>query len=226
MAKAAVVAASALFATVKRKLTYADPETSPYQSSPPRTYIYSVWHDSLLIPLFLGRQPKTIALVGMHQDGAFLTHSLKALNISAVRGSSSRGGAESVSQLLASQPDHHLVVTPDGPRGPRRKMKSGVAYLASRTGRPVVPTAFACRRSWSIGSGWTDLIVPRPWTVIYAFAGNAIEVPAEANRGVLREFTEQIQDEMDRLNALAARIAAGTDAANGVRLKTEMSNSV
>lgn len=209
LAGLAVVVGKSVFATVRRQLNYADPETCPYKLPGERTYIYSVWHDSLLMPLLLGRQPRTIALIGMHQDGAFLAHSMKMLKISAVRGSSSRGGAEAVAQLLERQADHHLVVTPDGPRGPRREMKPGVAFLASRTGKPVVPTAFACRSSWSIGTGWTDLAIPKPFTIIHAYGGEPISVPAHADKQTLRDYTQKIQDEMDRLNALAAATAAG-----------------
>lgn len=204
-----VMGGKSLFATARRRFHYVDPETSPYQQPGERTFIYSVWHDSLLMPLLLGRQPSTVALIGMHQDGAFLAHAMKLLNIPAVRGSSSRGGAEAVSQLIEQTANHHIVVTPDGPRGPRREMKQGIAFLASRTGKPVVPTAFACRSAWSIGTGWTDLAVPKPFTIIHAFAGEAIVVPADADKQTLRSFTQKIQDEMDRLNALATATAAG-----------------
>lgn len=189
-------------------MTYDAPDTNPYQPSTGRTFIYSVWHDSLFMPLFLGRQPQTVALVGLHQDGTFLAHSLAALGIPAVRGSSSRGGAEAVRELLAETERKHIVVTPDGPRGPRREMKPGIAFLASRTGKAVVPTAFTCRRSWSIGSGWTDLVIPRPWTTVFAIAGEAIQVPPDADKQSLREYTQRIQQAMNDVNAAAEALAA------------------
>jgi len=207
-ARAAVAAASVLFFTVRKELHLAEPEANPYQLPVAGTYIFSVWHDSLLMPLFFGKQPRTMALVGLHQDGSFLANTMAALNISAVRGSSSRGGAVAVRRLLAEKSDHHLVVTPDGPRGPRREMKQGVAYLASRTGRPVVPTAFACRRFWSVGTGWTDLVIPKPWTRVVALSAQAIHVPADADRDVLDDYTARIQQAMDRLNTQATDMVA------------------
>jgi hypothetical protein len=75
LARAAVCAGWALIATLGRRMTYADPAADPYRSATQGIYIYSVWHDSLLMPLFLGRQPQT---VGLHQDGTFLMHSLAA----------------------------------------------------------------------------------------------------------------------------------------------------
>lgn len=209
MAGVAVITASALFATVRRRRMFADPRISPYEPPEQNTYIYSVWHDSLLMPLFFGRQSHTVALVGPHQDGGVLASAMQRLKIPVVRGSSSRGGAEAVHRLLAGHEGHHIVVTPDGPRGPRREMKPGVAFLSSHTGKPVVPTAFVCRRSWSVGAGWTDLAIPKPWTTVYAFAGEGIRVPAEADKQTIRHYTEKIQQEMDRLDSLATDVAAG-----------------
>lgn len=208
LARAAVCAAKVLFATLHRQLLLADPSASPYVKPSGTHYIYCVWHDSLLMPLFLGKQSATTAMVGRHRDGGFLAMALAALGIPAVRGSSSKGGSQAVRQLLNEAQTQHIVVTPDGPRGPRRTMKPGVAYLASRTGRPVVPTAFACRRFWSVGKGWTNLVVPQPWTTVYALTGPSIHVPPQANRDELHDYTQQIQHEMDQLNTHAARLAA------------------
>lgn len=206
-ARLAVSATRALFSTVRRRLFLAAPELSPYRSPEARTCIYSVWHDSLLMPMFLGKQPATKALVGQHADGAFLATALDAIGIGSVRGSSSRGGAEALRQLIDQTTGFHIVVTPDGPRGPRREMKTGVTYLASKTGKVVVPTAFACSRYWSWGTGWTDLVVPKPGCTVVAIAGQGIAVPSDANREELHEFTQQIQSEMDELNAMAVSIA-------------------
>jgi lysophospholipid acyltransferase (LPLAT)-like uncharacterized protein len=214
-----------LFRTVRTEFHIVQPETSPYVTPPgSERYTYCVWHDSLILPLFVGRQDHTTALVGMHRDGTFLTNSLNALGMPSVRGSSSRGGAQAVRQLLQETHDRHIVLTPDGPRGPRRTMKAGCAFVASRTGHPVVPTAFACRRSWHIGTGWTDLMIPRPFTAAYVVTGNAIPIPPDASRDELDEYTSLIQEEMDRLDSVARKLAAGVS--HGDQLATQRSAGV
>lgn len=213
LAGMAVVAARGLFATVRRQMHFADPKLSPYQPPSETTCVYSVWHDSLLMPLFLGRQPATMALVGRHQDGTFLANSLAALGISCVRGSSSHGGTQAVRRLLDETRGRHIVVTPDGPRGPRRTMKTGVAFLASRTGKLVVPTGFACRHAWSWGAGWTDLVVPKPGTMVVGVAGKGIFISPDASRDELNHCNSLIQNEMDRLNTHATELAAAKETA-------------
>lgn len=215
IAQLAVASARGLFGTVRRRLFFENPSLSPYAPVGESTCIYSVWHDSLLMPIFLGRQPATKALVGRHQDGTFLANSLSAIGISSVRGSSSSGGAEAVRQLIDETRGSHIVVTPDGPRGPRRQMKSGVAFLASHTSKLVVPTAFACTRSWSWGTGWTDLVVPKPGSTVVALAGEGILVPGHVAREELASYNRRIQEEMDRLNSLALELVASIR--NGVQ---------
>jgi lysophospholipid acyltransferase (LPLAT)-like uncharacterized protein len=221
VARLAVVAARGLFATVRRRLFYTDPALSPYTPPDGSTCIYSVWHDSILMPMFLGCHPKTKALVGRHQDGTFLANALAALGISSVRGSSSQGGAQAVRKLMDETSGYHIVMTPDGPRGPRRQMKTGTAFLSSHTGKQVVPTAFACTGSWSWGTGWTDLVVPKPGSTVVALSGKAFAIPPNASRNELNDYNSQIQNEMDRVNSIAEKVAAATKAGSAMPVELD-----
>ena len=198
-----------LFRTVRAKLRFDRPGTSPYQPVVAETFIYSVWHDSMVVPIFLGCQESTVALVGRHRDGSYVANVLASVGIPSVRGSSSKGGARAARQLIKQTRDYHIVVTPDGPRGPRRRIKPGLAWIASRTGKPVVATAFACSRSWSIRGSWTHLMIPVPFSKVYALTGNPIRVPPLLEREQLEQYTAAIQADMDRLNELATKLASG-----------------
>ncbi len=101
------------------------------------------------------------------------------------------------------------MVTPDGPRGPRRKMSIGIVFLASHTGRAVIPTAYSCSRCWKIKGSWTDLVIPKPFAKVYLLGGRPVEVPAELEREELRQYATVIQTEMDRLNDEVEQLARG-----------------
>lgn len=206
LAVAAVGALHLLFLTIRKRFHLVEPEVSPYRQPGKKTFTFFVWHDSLIMPLFVGRQPATMALVGMHRDGSFLAHALQALGLPMARGSSSRGGAQAIRHLIESAEGHHIVVTPDGPRGPRREAKSGCVYIASRTSKPIVPTAFVCSRSWSIGTGWTDLVIPKPFSTVHVLTAPAIDVPCDAPRAEMAKYCERVQESMTELNERAARM--------------------
>ncbi|MCA9080129.1 MAG: DUF374 domain-containing protein [Planctomycetaceae bacterium] len=207
LAPLAVWCLKGLFLLVRRKLVLSDPVTSPYVRPQSETFTYCVWHDSLIIPLFLGRQPATMALVGGHRDGGFVANCLRWLGIPCARGSASKGGVQAVRQLIEESAGQHLVLTPDGPRGPRRTMKAGCAFLSAHTGKAVVPTACACTNAWYVGSGWTDLMIPKPFSKLYVVCAPPIVVPTAANKEQLAQFTQRIQSEMDRVQQAADELA-------------------
>lgn len=205
----AVVILKLLYKTTHIEIRLADPVHDPY--NPKRTHecIYSVWHDLLLFPLFMQCPQSIVAVVGRHRDGDYVSNILKALRLQAIRGSSSRGGTEAVLQALDYVKDHSLVITPDGPRGPRRKLKSGCAFVSSQTGVPVVATAFSCSNAWRIQGSWTDLVIPKPFSRVYAVTGEPLHIPKTSTRQEIDAYTEQIQREMDRLDAIAEALATG-----------------
>ena len=203
-----------VFATLRIRLVAADPTTSPYLKDTTESFIYCVWHDSVAFPMFAGRHVRTVALVSKHQDGSCLAAGLQMLGIGLVRGSSKRDGAPAMREMLRLPAGKHVVMTPDGPRGPRRKIKAGLIYLASRSGRAIVPTAFAASRSWSLRGNWTNLVIPKPFSTAYALTGTPIKIPADADRDELATFGAQIQDEMDRLAVLAEEWSTSTRAVN------------
>src|SRR5205814_9078199 len=136
-----------LFRRLRIKYLPGAPNTNPDSNDGLEGFSYSVWHDEIAYPMFAGRHVRTVALVSKNFDGSHLAFGLKMLGIGLVRGSSSRGGAAAIRELLRLPTNTHLVLTPDGPRGPRRKVKLGLVFLASHSGRGIAPTAFPAGRA-------------------------------------------------------------------------------
>jgi len=206
LAATAVFLCRAVFRTLRLRAVEADVRTNPY-SGDGDAVIYCVWHDAILFPMFAGRHHRTVALVSKHQDGSFLGLGLRMLGIGLVRGSSSRAGAAAMREMLSLPANKHVVVTPDGPRGPRRRTKLGMVFLASHSGRAIVPTAFAPVKCWRLPGTWTDLVIPKPFTTLYAMTGKPIPVPHDATREVLLAIEVAIQSEMDHLAEEAEQLA-------------------
>lgn len=186
--------------------------TNPFDRQTSEGFIYCVWHDMITFPLFVGRHERTVALVSGHQDGSHLAAGLRLLGIGLVRGSTSRSGAGAMRQLLRLPKNTRVVLTPDGPRGPRRQIKGGLIFLAMHADRAIVPTAFAARRSWKIPGSWTDLTIPKPFTVVYALSGPAIRVAPNASPEDLAAAQVMLQAQMDSLASQAEQLMAGIPA--------------
>ncbi len=196
----------------EQRLTLSSPEAATHEEC----FILCAWHDALVIPTFASSarlRQRTCCLVSKHQDGSYLADSMAILGYSTVRGSSSRGGAEAIKQLLEDTAGKHIVITPDGPRGPRRELKVGAVYLASQTGRRICPAAYACRSGWRVKGSWTDMLIPKPFTTIYLLTGAPVTVPSDLSRDQLHEYVQIVQAEMDRLQTAVDEMARGERAA-------------
>ena len=132
-----------------------------------RNVIFAFWHGRLAIMPFFGaqkrfRRSRLYGIISQHRDGEFLVRIIKRFGIDAIRGSTTRGGAgalrESVKVLKGGM---DLGLTPDGPKGPRHEVQSGVIELARLTGVSIVPVTFGASKKKPSPAG-TDLFSPFP----------------------------------------------------------------
>lgn len=206
-----------LFATCRK--VYIGPEEKQKLNYVPvpgdEQFILSVWHDALLVPTFAaprGLREKTCCLVSQHQDGSYLAYAMALLGYSTVRGSSRRGGAQAVRQLLDDTAGKHIVITPDGPGGPRRQLKAGAVFVASQLGRRILPSAYSATRAWRFKGSWTDMLIPKPFSTVYVAMGHPIDIPSEMSRDQMQHYVGIVQREMDLLTAEIEGMATGRTA--------------
>jgi lysophospholipid acyltransferase (LPLAT)-like uncharacterized protein len=129
-----------------------------------RHIILAFWHaQQLMVPIGY-RGPGANVLISQHQDGEIIARIISRFGHRAVRGSSTRGGALALRELIRlGRSGADLVVTPDGPKGPRQAAKLGVVQLAKATGLPIVPLAFSCSKKNSSRAGiasWSRIHSP------------------------------------------------------------------
>jgi hypothetical protein len=119
-----------------------------------RHIILAFWHaQQLMIPIGY-RGTGSHVLISQHGDGEIIARIIARFGHEAVRGSSTRGGAGALRALIKlGRSGRDMVVTPDGPKGPRHVAKLGVIHLAKATGLPIVPLAFACSKKNSLRVG-------------------------------------------------------------------------
>lgn len=124
--------------------------------------ILAFWHDHLFLMALGYRGPGATVLISASRDGEYIARTMRYFGIESVRGSSNRGGRAAFREMLElAKSGRDLVITPDGPKGPRHEVKEGIVQLARLTGRPVVPMAIACSRGHRFRS-WDRFLLPLP----------------------------------------------------------------
>jgi lysophospholipid acyltransferase (LPLAT)-like uncharacterized protein len=178
------------------------PNVEPERLGPGERYIYAFWHENMLLPAYFYARKDVYVLISQHADGQLITKVCKHLGFKVVRGSTTRGGAEAIREMVRVSDLAHLAVTPDGPRGPRRRAQQGLVYLAARTGMPVVPVGIGYRRPWRMNS-WDRFALPRPWSIARCVTAEPIRVPADAGRATLAEYMERVEQAIRDASAAA-----------------------
>jgi hypothetical protein len=122
------------------------------------------WHNRLLMCPFAYMGKDMNVLISGHGDGELIANVMKGFGFHRVRGSSSKGGAAAIRELVQLvRKNSDLAITPDGPRGPAEVVKQGVAHVARTTGRPILPLSFASSRSKRFNS-WDRFLLPYPFS--------------------------------------------------------------
>jgi lysophospholipid acyltransferase (LPLAT)-like uncharacterized protein len=167
-------------------------------------YLYAFWHENLLMPAYQYGRPDVWVLISQHADGELIASAVRYLGFKAVRGSTTRGGMEAVREMMRRGHKDHLAITPDGPRGPRRRVQPGLIYLAARTGLPIVPIGFAFRRAWRLNS-WDRFVLPHPWSEVVCVTTEPISVLENAGKDELEAYRLRVEEAIQQATETAER---------------------
>lgn len=161
------------------------------------------WHSRILALAHLNRGLGGVIMVSAHTDGEIIARILQRQGHCTVRGSSTRGGARALAQLVHQVREKRPVcIIPDGPQGPRFRFQHGAIALARKTGVPIIPFTYSARDA-AIFSSWDRFLLPRPFTRCLAVYGEPIHVPADP---ALHEwYRQRVEDELNRITRMADR---------------------
>ena len=195
--------ANCLFRSLRFEYRMIGPITAPAKAIPKeKRYVFAVWHENLMLPTIFFGHPDLAALVSKHADGQLVGSVIASTGIQLVHGSTNRGGIEAVRKIMHGGTWRHLVVTPDGPRGPARRVKPGLLYLAGRTGLPIVPLASASCPVWVLKS-WDRFRIPKPFARVEIAYGEPILVPADLDEAATMQWCARLESAIDEVTSRA-----------------------
>lgn len=148
-------------------------------------YILAIWHENVLFAPILCSGWNIGILISASKDGEMITRLVKRFGHSAFRGSSTRGGRAALHALRKHlKAGGSAAITPDGPVGPRHKIKPGIISAAQFTGAPILPWHYESERQWVLTKTWDKHKIPKPFSTIHVHIGAPIyvdrEIPAQA----------------------------------------------
>ena len=146
-----------------------------------KNVLFAFWHGRLLPLSYTHRNQLIQVLASEHEDGELLGLTIRHLGFGHVRGSSTRGGARAIRELVGKVRDgFDLGLTVDGPRGPVYEVKPGPVEIAKLAGVAIVPiTTSSSKRK--VFSSWDVFELPLPFTSVCVKYGEPVLVPKDAD---------------------------------------------
>ena len=143
-------------------------------------------------------------LISLSRDGALVSYTTQFLGLSTIRGSSrkvgsgkAKGGSSALRNMKAALDSGGcIVITPDGPRGPRQHLGDGPLRLAKMSGAPILPCTFSVKNRIAFKS-WDRFILPLPFGRGRIVWGTPIAVPADADDAQIEALRLSIESEMN-----------------------------
>jgi lysophospholipid acyltransferase (LPLAT)-like uncharacterized protein len=163
-----------------------------------RPVIVAFWHNRtfLMAPFYeryCSRRHTALTIISRSRDGQFMSDVAARFGVKSARGSSSRHGvaAALAARHAARDETVDIVITPDGPRGPRYRVQPGILRMARATGRPIVTVTTYL--TWKrVLKSWDRFQVPLPFSRCELVTGEPIFVPPEASEEEMAAIGERV----------------------------------
>ena len=165
-----------------------------------KKYIFCCWHNRLFLgPHLLPRNRIINALQSSHSDGMVTSVAFKYLGMNVILGSSKKGGMQAFRKMVKCiKLGESIAITPDGPKGPKEKVKEGIIKLAQITDTSIIPLVWATNKFKLINS-WDGFVIPYPFSKgVYSF-GKPINVKKKINEEELEFVRQNLENEIKRL---------------------------
>ncbi|MEZ5827279.1 MAG: glycosyltransferase N-terminal domain-containing protein [Hyphomicrobiales bacterium] len=208
-----------VYATSTIKREPADTDAKLFGQHP---QILAMWHGQfLLLPHLKPKRPADVrAMVSRHDDAAIIGSVLQRFGMDLIRGAGAgkrrrdRGGATAMRESLrALAAGATVAMTADVPPGPARRAGVGIATLAAKSGRPVVPFAIATNRFIKMPT-WSAFTLNLPFSTLAIVIGDPVRVPTADDVADIEAGRRAIESALAEVTSRAYALAGATDPLN------------
>ncbi len=173
--------------------------------------VAGAWHRNAVFLFYFFRTlgPRGV-MISRSKDGDVVANVARRFGYTTMRGSSSKGGARALQQMIAYMKETHekrLCGTPvDGPRGPARVVKKGMLAVAKESGALFVPIACSGTRVLTFHKAWDKTMIPLPFSKMvidfgepFSIASDADDAEMETMRLRAEQMLNDMTDNLDRI---------------------------
>ena len=184
-------------------------------------FLVLMWHNRIALTAYswdCKKHPMAVLASG-HRDGQLVSGTLKHFSVGSVSGSSAKKAVSATKSVVRMMRQGHAVsISPDGPRGPRQRMKDGPIIIARLANARITFTTYSVKRRILLKS-WDRFNLPLPfnrgvfiWSDQTDIPGFDLNMDKEDLRALLESHLTRLVNEADKLmghDPIPAAPAAG-----------------
>ncbi len=187
------------------RVTITNSEALKQLSKENKNYIVAFWHGTMLLSWYLNRNKNVAALTSKSKDGDLLARLLKSWNYQVIRGSSSSGGEIALGIMIDyAKNKNSIAITPDGPRGPAKKLKAGAVVTAKKSGLPLVLLGVGYQKK-RVLKNWDSFQVPSFFSRANVIYSEPIYVDKDLDYNETSEIISMCEAKLNELQVKAER---------------------
>ena len=171
--------------------------------------LYAMWHGNQFCVYGIPHRNKVNVLVSTSIDGDIITHCAERLGLKTVRGSTARKGAVGGTMQILERikEGESAAIMVDGPKGPARKVKSGIIKIAKMANVPILPVHwYSPQKNFIKIPSWDEMRTPLFFTRIINVYGTPIYVPKDLDLEQEQIYKDKIKQSLINLEEKAPQI--------------------
>ena len=186
-----------LFVGITSKIEIINEEFSNKMWRDKKPFILAFWHGQLMMIGYVWKTKSVLnMLASSHSDGRFGAYiashfNLKNISIEAKNKSPS---LRKIFKILNN--GDYLGVTPDGPRGPNKKVSEGIIKIAIHSQVPILPLGFASNKNLQLRS-WDSFLITLPFSKCKFFWGDPIIIPSTTKDTEIEKYKLYLEEKIN-----------------------------
>ncbi len=192
-----------LFVGMTSKINIKNQDISNKMINERKPFILAFWHSHLMMIGYVWKKENVLnMLASSHSDGrfgAYIAGHFNLKNISIV----SKNKSPSLRKIFKILNDgHYLGITPDGPRGPNKKVSEGIVKIAINSQVPIIPLGFASNKNFKLNS-WDSFLITYPFSKCSFVWGDPITIPSTTNDAEIDKYKIFLEEKINYCISLA-----------------------
>ena len=192
-----------LFVCITSKIKIKNDQLSKKMLLDKKPFILAFWHSQLMMVGYVWKSKNTLnMLASSHSDGRFGSYiaghfNLKNISIMAKNKSPS---LRKVFKILNEK--NYIGITPDGPRGPNKKVSEGIIKIAMHSQVPIIPLGFASNKNFKLNS-WDSFLITYPFSKCNFVWGEPITIPSSTKENEIEKYKIFLEDKINSCVSIA-----------------------